>query len=268
MTCEQMTELLPDHLQKRLSASQATNVEQHLRECSACMEQVTTWKQLGELENETPSPALRKRFDAMLAVYQEGRWEHEHLKDERPSPWAWLFAGFRSPLAQAAVAIILLAAGIGIGRSWNRPATPQNTDMAKLSQEVSSMRQLLVVSMLQQQSASERLQGVSYSYQLQQPDPETVSALVRSLKTDSSVDVRLAALDSLRRYQQDARVRSGLADALQPRQSPLVQIALIDALVEMRVRDAISKIQQLEQSPDVNPVVKQRAKIGLAALKG
>ena len=76
------------------------------------------------------------------------------------------------------------------------------------------MKQLVVVSMLQQQSPSDRLQGISRTYELAQPDPEIVAALVRSLKFDASVDVRLAALDSLLRYKNNEQVRRGLVEAL------------------------------------------------------
>ena len=51
--------------------------------------------------------------------------------------------------------------------------------------------------MLRQQSANDRLAGVSYSRHLSQPDPQILQALLNSLKYDPSPDVRLAALDVL-----------------------------------------------------------------------
>jgi HEAT repeat protein len=120
--------------------------------------------------------------------------------------------------------------------------------------------------MLQQQSAGERLQAVNYSLRVSRPNPEIVEALLRSLRSDSSVDVRLAALDSLRRYTDDRGVRRGLLDSLQPKQSPMVQIALIDALVEIRDTEAVAQFEQFQQSPDLNPLVRDRARWGLAQL--
>src|SRR5437764_14005090 len=103
--------------------------------------------------------------------------------------------------------------------------------------ELTSMLQLVALSLLEQQSASQRLEGVNYSTQVERPDPEISTALLHVLRFDNSVDVRLAALDALRRYKDDRQVRSGLLTALQDQQSPLVQIALIDLFVEMGVRD-------------------------------
>jgi hypothetical protein len=265
MTCEQMTELLPEYFRLQLNQPQQSTVELHLQDCSDCAEQVRLWKQLGELGDEQPGPMLKRRFDALLAAYQEGRWEHDHLASQRlvggRSFWGW----FRAPLPQLAMAGLLLVVGFGLGKYFDQPSTTRG-DLAALHREVSSMRQLLVLSMLQQQSASERLQGVNWSQQLQQPDPEIISALIRSLKSDSSVDVRLAALDSLRRYSRESTVRQGVAEALNPKQSPLVQIAVIDALVEMRDRSAVARLQTFQQSPNITPVVRERARRGIDSL--
>lgn len=265
MTCEQIAELLPDYFHKALSPASSQLIEQHLRGCAACEAQVAMWKQMGSLANETPSPNLRKRFEAMAAVYQEGRWEHEHLKAERPGRGGWFANLFRMPAFQAAAAAVLVAIGFGAGHMWD--GKPQVApEIVALQKEVANMRQSLVLSMMQQESAASRLQGVSYSYQLQQADPEIISALIYSLKTDNNVDVRLAALDALRRYERDKHVRQGMTEALHPKQSPMVQMALIDALVEMRDRDAVNRFQELEHAPNVNPAVKERAKFAIQAL--
>lgn len=264
MTCEQMTELLPDYFHQRLQSSERSGVELHLRECSGCAEQVKLWKQLGQLEEEKPSPALKKRFDAMLGVYEEGRWEHEKLAKAR----GWQWSGFnwlRSAWPQVAMTAALLVVGFGVGRYSAQP-DPRTGDFQALRRELLSTRQLVVISMLQQQSASERLQGVNRTYQLEQADPEVITALIRALKTDASVDVRLAALDSLLRYGRDTNVRRGVTEALGGRQSPLVQIALINALVEMRETRAVPQIKQLQHSPGVNPAVRDRAAWGIAEL--
>jgi hypothetical protein len=80
------------------------------------------------------------------------------------------------------------------------------------------------------------------------------------------VDVRLAALDALRRYNTEPKVRKGLVDALQTQQSPLVQIALIDALVDLHESDAVQHIKKFEQTPNLNPTVRQRAQWGINKL--
>jgi hypothetical protein len=85
-----------------------------------------------------------------------------------------------------------------------------------------------------------------------------LSALLHTLRYDASVDVRLAALDALSRHARQPQVHKGILDSLQQEQSPLVQVALIDLLLEWRDRDAAQRLQQLEQSPNLNPTVRQR----------
>jgi HEAT repeat protein len=129
------------------------------------------------------------------------------------------------------------------------------------------MRQLVALSMLQQTSASERLQGVSWSNREDQLDTQVQSALLHTLRYDGSVDVRLAALDALSRHAGQPQIRKGVVDALQEQQSPLVQVALIDQLAEWRDPDATQRLRKFEQTPNLNPAVRQRAEWAIAKLQ-
>ncbi|HEX3118770.1 MAG TPA: HEAT repeat domain-containing protein, partial [Candidatus Acidoferrum sp.] len=93
------------------------------------------------------------------------------------------------------------------------------------------------------------------------------TALLRTLRDDGSVDVRLAALDALSRHAGQPQVRKGVLEALQQQQSPLVQVALIDQLTEWRDPDVAQRLRTLEQTPNLNPAVKQRAEWALAKLQ-
>jgi HEAT repeat protein len=99
-----------------------------------------------------------------------------------------------------------------------------------------------------------------------QLDPEVLAALMRTLRHDPSVDVRLAALDALSRHAGQPLVKKTVVDALQEQQSPLVQVALIDQLVEWRDVDAAPRLEKLRQTPDVNPTVRQRADWAISKL--
>ena len=66
-----------------------------------------------------------------------------------------------------------------------------------------------------------------------------VNALLETVNYDDTVDVRLAAVDALRRLSTEAEVRARLASALDRQDSPLVQIALIDALSDSRSPQAL-----------------------------
>jgi anti-sigma factor RsiW len=261
MKCEQLSELLPDYLQGSLSADQRHTVEAHLEQCADCSEEVVIWRKLSLLPLDQPGLASRARFEAMLQAYQAGRSnqpaDDSHWR-KRASAWNWnVFHWLRSPLGAMAWSVALVAIGVFAGLRLAAPKPP-SPDFVAMQSELTSMKQLVVLSMLQQQSASARLEGVTWSTREQQLDPQVLSALFHTLRYDQSVDVRLAALDALSRHGRQPQVHKGVLDSLQQDQSPLVQVALIDLMLEWRDRDAAHRLQELEQTPNLNPTVRQR----------
>jgi len=265
MTCEHFCELLPAYCEQRLTSRDTAFVREHMELCANCRADYEMWQKLASLPTREPSPASRSRFEHMLNAYQEGRWE-KNGRGQGANWWtAWWRSAFAPPLASALAACLLLV-GFIIGEHYSQSHQPSNPQIASMQSEITGLRQLVALSLLEQQSASQRLQGVNYSTQVEHPDPEISSALLHALRFDSSVDVRLAALDALKRYKDDRQVRAGLLSALQDQQSPLVQIALIDLFVEMRERDAKDRLRHIEQDTNVNPAVRQRAQWGISQL--
>ncbi len=267
MSCEQISALMPDYLHARLQTEQANIVKAHLESCTSCAEELALWNKLGALPEEQPSPALASRFSAMLETYQEGRWEQRSLQNERNKflDFGALVAWVRTPALSMGWAVALLLAGFFGGRYIDRD-TRHTTELAAVQQELVNMRELVVVSMLKQQSPSERLQGVSFSMDQKQPDGKVLEALLHTLRYDNSVDVRLAALDALSRYSSRPEIRQGLKDSLQPQQSPMVQVALIDTLVELRDTSIVPQLKQFQADPKIDPTVRKRADWGIQQL--
>jgi anti-sigma factor RsiW len=267
MKCERIAELLPDYLQGNLNHEQDDQVEAHLELCAQCREEVATWRELAMLPQKQPSPGGRVRFKAMLDAYLEGRGAHAApvVASERSSRGWGVTYWFGSRAAGVAAAVALLAIGFLSGTYVNKPRGP-SPELAALQAELTNTKQMVVLSMLQQQSASERLQGVTWSTREQQADPRVLSALLHTLRYDTSVDVRLAALDALTRHGNQPQVRKGLMEALQGQQSPLVQVGLIDFLVESRDSTARQQLESLKLKPNLNPDVRERAEWAISKL--
>jgi anti-sigma-K factor RskA len=267
MKCEQIAGLLPDYLQGSLGPDQYRAVEAHLEECADCSEEVAVWKKLSLLPIEQPSPMSRVRFEAMLQAYQMGR-SNQPVADsawrKRFSSWSfshWL----RSPLGATAWSAALLVIGVFAGFRLAGPK-PLSPDIAEIQRQLESTKQLVVLSMLQQQSASARLEGVNFTTRDEQLNPQVLSALLHTLRYDPSVDVRLAALDAISRHSAQPQVRSSVVNALQEQQSPLVQVALIDQLVEWHDREAKPHLEKLRQTQDLNPAVREHADWAISKL--
>jgi hypothetical protein len=139
-----------------------------------------------------------------------------------------------------------------------------------LQDQVESLHQLVALSLMQQQSPASRIQGVSYAYQIAQPDDQVQQALLYAAGHDSNVNVRLAAVDALDRYAADPNVRRALAATLAAQDSPLAQVALIDLAVKSNDRDCGSVLRRLASRPEADEAVRERARwaIGKLGIQG
>lgn len=270
MKCKHIKEKFLDFLINELDETEKENVQSHLSSCSSCREELENlseiWTKLGVLPEEQPSSALRSRFYTMLEAYKE------NLKQEKaPSLLTRLYDNWlirwspMRPAFQALTALVLLMGGLTLGYLLN--SNGQNTtEVNQLHQELQGMRQTLAVSLLNKTSPSERLKGVSLSYDMKQPDKITLEALLDTLNNDSNVNVRLSAADALYLFYDNPTVKQGIIQSLSNQSSPLVQIALIDVIINMRERRAIEAFKQLIQDEKLNPDVKHRAEQGIQQL--
>jgi hypothetical protein len=259
MDCTTVTAHAADYLAGTLTDDEREAVRAHAATCAACHHELAalddTWQLLGAVAPpRADSAAMRARFDAVLDAISDttdGRAattppgalatatprDPATLRFGHPAT-SWVWQG----LATAAVLVI----GIAIGRyaplrEGGTTATPVS-ELAALRGELADMREMVALSLLQQQSASDRLQGVAFSGRLEQPGSEVVTALLDTLLDDPNVNVRLAAVEALRRFADRAEVRRGTVAALPRQTSPLVQMALIDFVAESAGTEPVSAL--------------------------
>ena len=125
---------------------------------------------------------------------------------------------------------------------------------------------MVALSLLQQQSATERLRGVDYTDRMQTMEPQVISALVEAVSRDPSVNVRLAAIDALGKVSESPGVLQSLRRSLPQQDSPMVQASLVDFLVDAHDRQAVGTLRQLASQPDLNPAVLERTHFALQQL--
>jgi HEAT repeat protein len=128
------------------------------------------------------------------------------------------------------------------------------------------MRQTVALSLLSQPSATDRLQGISYTAAVRNPSTKTLAALVETLNTDPNPNVRLAAVEALYLFRNQPGVRDSLVASLAVQDSALVQVALIDLLVEIREERASEALKSLIKNEKLNPDVKKLAEQGIKQL--
>jgi len=237
-------------------------LRQHLEICAECSAEMPAlavlWERLADLPAPEPSRSLEVRWQSTLESLMSLD------KPNKPVTRTWSFANFwpRNPVWQGAVAAACLMIGLLAGTGLPR----ENKEIAKLHEEIASTRAMMALSLLQQQSATERLRGVDYSGRMQKMEPEVVSALTEAVEHDSSVNVRLAAIDALSKAAGSPGVLQSLTQSLPRQDSPMVQAALIDYLVDARDRKALTTLRQLAAQPDLNPAVLERTHFALQQL--
>jgi hypothetical protein len=272
MQCEEVREQFTDYVITDIRSPVRLDVERHLAGCESCRAEAdelkTLWASLGSIPAIEPGAELRARFDLMLEAYKHGLGRAS-AKGWRESMNSWLTAWWpRQPVLQFGLALSLLILGVMLGRGLpSSPNLPSTSEISGLRNELSQMRQMVTLSLMQQQSASDRLKGVSWSSQLPQPDGEVLTALLDTLTHDSNVNVRLATVDALRQFGSQPVVRRGVVEAMGRQESPMVQIALIDLAVDLNEKESIETLRRLTQDQQLNAAVRARAEKGLSELE-
>jgi hypothetical protein len=275
MQCEEVREQFADHVRREIGEPLQSEIAEHLATCEACRAEAeelsTVWTAMGSIPAAQPGPEARARFDLMVDAYHHGLEEAS-----APGFWtgmnSWL-AGFwpRQPALQVGLGVALLALG-GLAGFQLHPAPPPSTasrsdEIAELRGQVAAMNQVVAVSLMQQQSAGDRLRGVNWSYQMQKPGQEVLGALLDTLMHDSNVNVRLATVDALRQFGDQDVVRKGVLEAMRKQESPMVQVALIDFAVDLKQKESIGILREFTHDQKVDVAVRERAQKGLSELE-
>jgi anti-sigma factor RsiW len=253
MTCDETTALLMDRLQRQLPAADDERLRAHLATCAACAAEVDamteTWETLGSIDDDVPHERLRARFHAALAAYERDA-SSSALPRALERWWP------RQPLLQMGLAAALALVGVLVGQQL---PSPVDAEVAALRAEVRSVG----LALLDHQSAAERLLGVEWSRRTAQT-PEVVDALLERVQYDSNVSVRLAAVDALRGQLDWPQVVDGLAAALGRQQSPLLQVALTDALLAAGADPAVEAVRAILARDGLDPSVREYLETALS----
>ena len=270
MQCEEVRNRLADYLRGELPNASMAEVRQHAGSCSECREEIREleelWAGLSEIRSAPAhSRSMRARFEESLDGYRESLGARPTASPARRNAgtgniWRW------SLILQAAGAAALVILGILIGRFGLAPAPPRPSELGEVHRELHDLREMFALSLMQQQSASERLRGVSWSNQIDRPGSQVVSALLDALTHDPNVNVRLAAVDALRRFSDQEIVRRRTVQTLAETPFPMLQVALIDFIVETRDTSAVGALRKPSSDPAVNESVRSRARWGIERL--
>lgn len=196
--------------------------------------------QLSKLDAGSPTSRLDVQFYSALAHLSADHAEEKKQNEKRSFSFSLDWSNLFPRLAFAAS---LLVAGFVGGYLLKNPS--QDKSVAQLTQQVSELKEVMMLSMLEKESATERLKAVSLSSDMNQVSQKVTSALIKTLNSDENVNVRLAALDVLMNYAKDSNVRAELIKSISIQDSPLVQIALAELMVALQEKKSVSELKKL-----------------------
>jgi hypothetical protein len=167
-------------------------------------------------------------------------------------------------MPRLALAAILLIAGFGSGYFFQNPSS--KNEVKVLTEQVQDLKEMMMISLLEKESATERLRAVSLTKELNGPSKKVTEALLKTLNEDPSVNVRLAALDALSKFAKNPLVREGLVRSIGLQESPLVQVALAEMMVTMQEKSSVNELKKVLDQKRTPNEVKEKIKESINVL--
>lgn len=259
MNQQVFTDSILDYIKGELSSEEEREFEQYIQAHPEASGEVEAMKQTWLNLDEYPAPS--KNMDqAFYALLDE---ELQKQVPPRVSIWQRINtfldeASIRITAKQFALSMSLLALGVYIGSQINRPNLVPSQVLSSSQEETEAIRSELVMLLIDQPSASKRLQAVNEANKLNGVTELIIQALLKTLNHDPNPNVRLASLESLANYADIPAVREGLATSISNQRSPLVQIALAELMVNLQEKGAIESMKKLLEQPEIDQTVKQK----------
>ena len=263
MDTQNITAQLIDYRTDNLTAAQINEVEQQLESSEEWQMIFAELALLDDLMAAAPvvqpSVSAKQRFERLLAIEKQSTPVIEMSQSKNA-----LTFSIRQ-LLQIAAAIALLIMGVGIGVQFKNNQS-QQTEIAALKSEMLGQKKLLALSLLQQTSASDRIKGVNISLKETDMDDQILNALIDRMNLDKNINVQLKAIEGLVRFGENQIVITAFIKALKNQKSPEIQIAIIEALVALKVKDAYPQFQEILRDKETIDAVKNSAASGLEIL--
>lgn len=159
---------------------------------------------------------------------------------------------WRVTAVAAAIALVFTA-----GRFY------QNGMSAETEQQLAAHRTLIteMLELMNSDRSSNRIKATTVTFGLPETDPVTTANLGYLLREDENTNVRLAALEALRRFPHDAGVRDELLAAMRESPPPVVRFELIEVLVGMQEKRVVPYLRELIETDTLPQPVRDAAQM-------
>lgn len=251
-----MESRLIDYIDGTLSQSERSELEMLLSENAELRQMHAELKEVMELMDNSKdfieTSGHRQVFESNLKA------EIESVSSSR-------VVFFQPMLYKIAAAVALVMASVA-GGFWVVKNNQHERELAALRKEMTETKQLMMAMITNGQSASQRMQGVNVAFTISNMDDDVVSVLAETMSSDPNTNVRLAALEALGQFIDEPQVRKILTSALVEQADPMVKIALIQLLVQIKEKGVVNELERIINDDTNIQAVKDEAHTGILKL--
>ncbi len=168
---------------------------------------------------------------------------------------------------QLVYSVLILGLGVLGGYFIKSGGSKANTTIETVNvSDTRELREKLVLTLLEQSSANQRLQGISEASKIVQVDEQVINALLKTLNNDPNVNVRLAAIESLSNYVNNPSVRQGIIQSIPNQESPIIQVTLANLMLALEEKGAIESFKKLLEKEELDTTVKKKIENTIASI--
>lgn len=245
-----IVDLIPAYLDGHLSEEETKKFESHIEGCEDCKKETEEYKVFFEAmnreQNMKPSDNLRTNFERLLEEEKDNQVKVVSITS-KPKNGIFQFL-------KVAASVALLISAFFLGK--NAQKNEFQNEFAALEEQTVEIKQTAMISLLENQSASKRIQGVQYINDFINPDESIIMALADRMLNDENTNVRLSAMEALANFKNSEIVKEAFIQALKTENDPSIQIAIIQNLVEIQEKKAIGPMQDLLEQESTQPFIK------------
>ena len=188
---ETMKSLMIDHIDGKITGELAQYVERHIEKNPDAKAEYEGLKEVMELMAESKEEEVPKDLKPDFLKAAQSEMEHSTpILQLVPS------SSFKTWLRIAAAIAFVIVGYLG-ANYFNQSA---RDELQALQSELQKTKELVLLGMMKEESASERLKGILASSEIEEADEEIIDALITAMNNDDNINVRIAAAGSIGQF--------------------------------------------------------------------
>ena len=250
---KEIEQLILDYIDCKMTGENESIFMDALKQDGYNIEDINDLNSLNKALEDFPIPDVSEKLDSNFYNMLEHYKYDEKLKNN------WLIGikeSFRKfligKIAFRPIYILVIIIVSWIIGMYSFSGLPNNNKISNMSAEITQMKEVMMLSLLKQPSAIERIKAVNLTSELNEIDEKIIYALVKTLNSDPNINVRIVTIETLYHYADNPIVREELIKSITKQESPLVQIALADVMVALQEKKSVEEFNKLLQKKDLN----------------